>query len=387
MKVKSLKLSWLRRALINPTSSWKSINDELINECSFDMIIRGTGNNLQYIKNLPNFYIDIYHTWLSLNNFEPKTKTEILQEQIWLNQHITVDSKSILWKLWISKGVLNVNDLLDSEGNFLSLNDFNIKHNLQCSFIDHLRIRQALPQSWRNIIYTQKIKKVIENMTCNITFMDGKTKNFTYCKSNEIYSLIKNQQGINKKPTCIDRWHSQYEIAIELWPNIFFIPFRACRETYLQSFQYRLIHRIIPCNNWLYKLKVTDTNQCTYRYCSSNEIDDIKHFLVTCHPVLKFWDTFVTWWNRMNFKKLDPLTEVKIMLGFDCQKDEDLVLNFCLILAKYYIYTCKRNQMQIDFMGYLNKLKQKLTTEEAIHFKNSTSNIFYKIWGFLAEQI
>ena len=89
----------------------------------------------------------------------------------------------------------------------------------------------------------------------------------------------------------------------------------------------------------------------------------------------------------MNLKKLDPLTEVNIMLGFDCQKDEDLVLNFCLILAKYYIYTCKRNQMQIDFIGYLNKLKQKLTTEEAIHFKNSTSNIFYKIWGFLAEQI
>ena len=88
-----------------------------------------------------------------------------------------------------------------------------------------------------------------------------------------------------------------------------------------------------------------------------------------------------------NLKKLDPLTEVNIMLGFDCQKDEDLVLNFCLILAKYYIYTCKRNQMQIDFLGYMNKLKQKLTTEEAIHFKNSTSNIFDKIWGFLAEQI
>ena len=43
--------------------------------------------------------------------------------------------------------------------------------------------------------------------------------------------------------------------------------------------------------------------------------------------------------------------------------------------------------MQIDFIGYLNKLKQTLRKEEAIHFKNSTSNIFYKIWVFLAEQI
>ena len=70
----------------------------------------------------------------------------------------------------------------------------------------------------------------------------------------------------------------------------------------------------------------------------------------------------------MNLKKLDPLAEVNIMLGFDCQKDKDLVLNVCLILAKYYMYTCKGNQMQIDFIGYLNKLKQKLTTEEAINF-------------------
>ena len=60
MKVKSLKLSWLRRALINPSSTWKSINDELIHEFSFDMIIRGRGNNLQYIKHLPNFYIYIF---------------------------------------------------------------------------------------------------------------------------------------------------------------------------------------------------------------------------------------------------------------------------------------------------------------------------------------
>ena len=68
----------------------------------------------------------------------------------------------------------------------------------------------------------------------------------------------------------------------------------------------------------------------------------------------------------MNLNKLDPLTEVNIMLGFDCQKDDDLVLNFCLILAKYYIYTCKRNQMQIDFIGYLNKLKQKIFLAEQI---------------------
>ena len=31
--------------------------------------------------------------------------------------------------------------------------------------------------------------------------------------------------------------------------------------------------------------------------------------------------------------------------------------------------------MQIDFIGYFNTLKHKLTTEEAIHYTNSTSNI------------
>ena len=41
--------------------------------------------------------------------------------------------------------------------------------------------------------------------------------------------------------------------------------------------------------------------------------------------------------------------------------------------------------LRIDFIGYLNKLKEKLTTEEAIHFKNSTSNIFYKICVFFSR--
>ena len=57
----------------------------------------------------------------------------------------------------------------------------------------------------------------------------------------------------------------------------------------------------------------------------------------------------------------------------------------CVINAPISIMEISRDQ--IDFIGYLNKLKQKLTTEEAIHFKNSTSNIFDNFLFFLAEQI
>jgi len=69
----------------------------------------------------------------------------------------------------------------------------------------------------------------------------------------------------------------------------------------LQSFQYRVIDRIMPCNAWLYGRKVTNTNHCQYVYCTNNNLDDISHYLVTCPLVSRYWESFVMWWNSLKY--------------------------------------------------------------------------------------
>ncbi len=38
--------------------------------------------------------------------------------------------------------------------------------------------------------------------------------------------------------------------------------FKTARETKIQTIQYRIIHRIIPCNEWLHNIKIRDINKC-----------------------------------------------------------------------------------------------------------------------------
>ncbi len=59
------------------------------------------------------------------------------------------------------------------------------------------------------------------------------------------------------------------------WKNIYNMPFKTVRETNIQKIQYHIIHRIIPCNEWLHNIKIRDNNKC--KFCP--EIDTITHIL------------------------------------------------------------------------------------------------------------
>ena len=91
----------------------------------------------------------------------------------------------------------------------------------------------------------------------------------------------------------------------------------------------------------------------------------------------------------MDYQKLQPLEECNIILVFPCHINinEDIVINFCLIVAKYTIYTCKKLDKPLSLLAYLGILKDKLILEEKIHIKNSTIAKFESIWGHIYETL
>ncbi len=290
-------------------------------------------------------------------------------------------------------GIKIINDLLDETGNFLGQNELETRYNIKCNFIDHLRIRQSIPRTWRNKLLSKTPEDDNYNtQTSSIYIMLNHNKqtlkkiDFLSSKTQDLYwSLINNTT--KKSPNCIQRWNEFYLTNSESWSYIFQAPFRSCRETYLQSFQYRIIHRIFPCNNWLFNLKIQNSNLCSYNYCNDNEVDTIQHHLVNCTPVKSFWNQFVFWWNNLNFSKLYPLVEENIVLGFPISNDEDIILNFCLILGKYYIYITKKCQQDIFFLNFLIMLKEKLVIEEGVNLMKGTIDTFYMVWGYLFESV
>ena len=388
-KIKSLKLSWMKRALTNPFAAWKLIIDELLTSISFDDLIKCRYNGKNFINRLPKFYKGIVQIWNEINDFNPTTIQPIIQEPLWHNKYITIENNTILWTRWQEKGIKQIHHLLNIDNQFLTCEQLKAKYNLSCNFLDHLRIRQAIPINWRGMLsppLTNKSGDLHTTPKLYITVNEIDV-DIIQAPTNTLYWLLIHKKTHRRVPTCIQRWETIYNIDNSIWHSIFKSPFKSCRETYLQSFQYRIIHRILPCNVWLVKRKIVESDKCTYRYCEGHETDTIIHYLVGCKLVQNFWQSFVAWWNAMNFSKLYPLVEENIILGFPCVTNEDIILNFCIILAKYHIYTAKRNQNIVFFLDYLKELKHKLVIEEAIHVKNFTENKFYDIWGYLVEQL
>ena len=70
--------------------------------------------------------------------------------------------------------------------------------------------------------------------------------------------------------------------------------FRYSIHTKLQSFQYRIIHKIIPCNKWLHTIKIKIDNICNF--CT--EVDDMTHFFINCPKVKEFWSFWLNWWEK-----------------------------------------------------------------------------------------
>ncbi len=73
-----------------------------------------------------------------------------------------------------------------------------------------------------------------------------------------------------------------------------------------------------------------------------------------------------------------------ILFGFPGRSDDAIVINYCILYAKHYIYleklkeNEKQNTFNIDFLGYLSQLKYILKIEKSICIHNNQSIKFNK---------
>ncbi len=98
-----------------------------------------------------------------------------------------------------------------------------------------------------NIIKINNKIKTLENVTCK-----------------DFYWHLRNTDP--HTPTALQKWSIHYpifkEASANIWPRIFKLPFTTVRDTKIQTFQYRIIQNIIPCNKWLHNIKIKNSPVC-----------------------------------------------------------------------------------------------------------------------------
>ena len=198
--VKSLRLSWLGRFLNRTNEAWQAIpNDSFKRVGGLPFLLKCNYDSKLLDKPPPLFYSEMLDYFKDLRSGYPDVyKSEFI---LWNNKEITIENKSIFWAHLFEKGICFVQDLLDENGKFLSLEDLQVKYNVQLNFFQYFQLIAAIPSG---------LKKTVQEIT--LTKRD-------ILKIQEVFYLADNRPLTLTKLRCKDYYNLFQEGKIILQSN------------------------------------------------------------------------------------------------------------------------------------------------------------------------
>ena len=383
-KTEAWRTLWAIRCIKyeNPTPLWvKLVNCYLPGKVTLPILLRSRPKE-EYIKhnfpNLPKFYVDIISTWTKArNNEQLDSKESIMEESLWLNQNLSVKDVPLYNPDCINRGLHSVKDIMDDSGNLKNINAINASYNTKLNFLDYLKIRLTIPQTWKKTL-TRPCPIAITRKAINATLISR----ITTIKTKDIYwEILQRHHDLESVVPGGAFWANKYDISTEEMEKVYMLPHCTTKNTALQALQYKIINRIINCNQWLHKLKIKNTPKC--RFCNKDET--LEHYFFACQITKQFWRAFFTWWNTLPVLNLHTLEERDVILGIPLSQETAGSLNYCILIAKLSIYQNKSVNLQPDIYKFHCELKDKLIIEEAISLKNDNITRFTNTWKFITD--
>ena len=353
----SAKISWIRRLFQTPDTKWKTLTLYMLN------------TNLQNLNKNPGiqassnaktkFHIQILQAWYTLIDHPLKTVYDIINQYIANNQYIKIQGKSLTnqnFKI-TNLDTIKLYDLVNEQGKFLSRDLLNQKLKCNLKPLQMLGLHSSIPKMWKEKLKTIsdpfQMDKIIENNEPYIKVGIDLKPLKKISNKQIVNKLLKN---IIKTPTSIETWINMFPfLEIEDWNQIFSRTFQITKETYLQSFQYKILNRILNCNERLQKWKIKSSNKCD----DCGEVDSIEHHLYFCATSKTFWKKLKTWLiDNLGFGI--ELTVCEIIFGIPAYNNPDLkLINFVILIGKWYLNHSKTQNKSIYFLDFISLIKEK----------------------------
>ena len=123
--------------------------------------------------------------------------------------------------------------------------------------------------------------------------------------------------------------------------DVYELPSNVTVENKLRSFQFKIIHNILPTNLSPYKINIKETPQCD-QCLFQNET--LVHMFLECAEVEPFWKDVITWWTTKCSDNINP-SYTEILYGYKPESKSFCPLNHYLLIAKHHIFGA-RNQSE-----------------------------------------
>ena len=339
---KTIKLVWIKKLMdINDTSPWKMLILNKLNKYGGNYVWYCSVHKLQELTSALNpFWRSVFESWSIINKKEIITPQDMLSQPLWYNKEINRNDKYIPRKALMEAGINFVNDLTNHNGTPLNQNEFQLKYNININFMAYHAMIQTIPTAW-NVEIRQYGKKLNSIKNNNLEIIKSLRKPNKY-----FYLLL--IENLQQTTTIVS--HTKWEEILEEnqlnWDYHHSLPFKITVETKLQTFQFKILHRILVTNKKLLLFKIRINDRCTF--CEINK-ETITHLFWNCHHVKSIWLQTEDWINEITHSRL-KLNQRTIILG-DPEIDENKPMNHILLIIKYYIYTCRCKEIIPNFEG------------------------------------
>ena len=351
------KCLWIKRLTDERNGKWKeifwymlSIKQELVNK----NLSIGVASNSK-----SEFHAQLLESWFAVSAGEPINIKNILNQYILYNQYILINKIPLTAKdLNIERIDIKIINIVDNNGKFLGCKDFNNKFECNISHLLHRSIISAIPRRWKTamkIIYPIQNGEKLLFQSEILTNIVKNPKTMEKTVSKDIYKAIVSKKS--KKPTSLDKWINAYPFLEGIdWGKVFLTGYSCNLEPYLQSFQYKIINRLLNCNENLYKWKIKNSDKCFY--CP--EIDTIEHHLFECSKSKKLWQELKSW-MLSNLEFSFDLTICEVLFGIPTINNNNTKLfNFLIIITKYYINRTKTSEGTLYLIELLLIIREKI---------------------------
>ena len=360
-QIKALRLSWIPRILDSTRKGpWKSYFNHYLKPYRGTFLLKCNYEFKDLTTSLNGFYSDLLLWWEEFRN--TFSDNNYAQRIVWNNKDIKIDNRSVFYKSYYDKGIVFVRDLMFESDNKQS-HDFYKQKGLKTDFLTWTGLRLSVPKELRSCEPLPEID-LVNFKHNNIQFDVYRAK----CK--HFYKLLITAKA--KLPNMSKKLISDFDISNSL-EEIYSLPQTVASETYIWSFQYRVLNYILYTNAKLFKIGLSLNDKCTF--CDSSK-EELYHLFFECSHVQIFWKTFSSWWFEL-VKENITLTLKDIILGLTNRTD---IINYLIILGKLCIWECRKAGIYPDFNIFLKKVKNKFETEKYIANKNGTFASFRKRW-------
>lgn len=355
----------------HPNSVWASILAEALGTNDIRVTLLTKSDLSKTIPEEYSTFKQCLATWYKVRRFSPISESEVAEEIIWGNDSIIINKKHVFWQEWIAADILSINDLLhEHEPRFLSHAELATFYNVRCSFLDLYQIRTAIPCSWKRLLTNQRI--LDHSCKPRIKLGGSPTLDIANATSKLIYHLLLKDKAL--AVASQQRWAETFtdlpEEPVELadyWKEIYLSPYCTTRDTKLQAFQYKLIHRVLPCNRYLHNIRIKESDICSF--CT--EKDTLQHFFWTCSLVQDFWHK-VEEWLSLNGDIHIQTNMKQFLFGFPKTHPQVKIINLLSLAAKHFIYRQKLfHAGNLELIHFLREFRAKLGIEKFICMKEN----------------